>query len=653
MPDTFTQKGRLIAVDTPLGADRLLLRSFSGSEAVSQLFHFQLDLASEDFEVDFDKIVGQKVTVRLLLADQSTQRSFSGYISRFTQLPGEGRLAHYQAEMVPWLWFLTRTTDCRIFQNKPVPEIVQTIFQDFGFKDFELQLQGSYDPWENCVQYRETACSFVMRLLEQEGIFFFFRHEKDKHVLVLADSLTAHKPCPHQSAVRYETVAGPGYDTSEDVVLRWRRHEELRPGKYALAEYNFETPNTDLAGTVESRIDQGGNRRYEVFDYPGEYEKRDHAESIVKTRMEEQELPHAVIRGEGNCRSFASGFRFELSEHHRRGWNGQHMLVSVTHSAHSGSFYSDSAEGAGYSNSFTCIPSDVPFRPPRITPKRMVQGPQTAVVTGPSGEEIYGDKYGRIKVQFHWDRRGDYDEKSSCWIRVAQPWAGKNWGAVWLPRIGQEVVVDFLEGDPDRPIVTGSVYNASQMPPYELPANLTQSGVKSRSSKGGGGFNELRMEDKKDKEMFTIRAQKDMETDVLNDCKERIGNDRELSVKRNRTEIVGGDFHTVVEGEHRQDVDGDWSLSVGGAREEKVGTKYAVDAGQEIHLKAGMKVVIEAGVQVTLKGAGGFVDIGPAGVTIQGTMVLINSGGAAGSGSGARPRRSRRINKGVISTTDD
>ncbi|MFB3776374.1 MAG: type VI secretion system Vgr family protein [Bryobacteraceae bacterium] len=650
MPDRFTQEGRLIAIDTPLGADRLLLRSFSGTETISQLFHFQLDLASEDDGISFDDVVGQKVRVRLLLADQRTERYFSGHVSRFTQLPGEGRLARYQAEMVPWLWFLTRTTDCRIFQNKTVPEIVQTVFGDFGFQDFELQLQGSYEPWEYCVQYRETACNFVMRLLEQEGIFFFFRHERDKHVMVLADSPSANRPCPNQASVRYETVAGPGYDRAEDVVLRYRRHEELRPGKCALTEYYFETPSTDLSGTVESRFDQGGNHRFEVFDYPGEYEKRSQAEPSVKLRMEEQEVPHVVIRGDGTCRSFASGFRFGLTEHHRREWNEQHLLVSVTHSGHSGSFYGDSGGGESYSNTFIAIPYDVQFRPPRLTPKRLVHGPQTAVVTGPSGEEIYVDRYGRVKVQFYWDRLGRHDENTSCWIRVSQPWSGKNWGAISIPRIGQEVIVDFLEGDPDRPIITGRVYNAEQMPPYELPANQTQSGIKSRSSKGGGGYNELRMEDKKDAEMFTIHAQKDLETFVLNDSREAIGRNRELNVEGNQTEVVAGDKHSTVGGELRQDVGGDLSLAVGGARDEKAGTKFAVEAGQEIHLKAGMKVIIEAGAQLSLKGPGGFVDIGPAGVSIQGTMVLINSGGSAGSGSGASPKKPK--SKGIIKLAD-
>ena len=461
MPQGFEQANRLIAVDTPLGADRLSLRSFTGTEAISQLFRFNLEMTSDDPEINFDQIVGQKVTVRVTLADGSSKRFFNGHVSRFTQLPGEERLAHYQAEVVPWLWFLTRTANCRIFQEMTVPDIIQQVFKDFGFQDFENQLQRQYETWEYCVQYRETACGFVMRLMEQEGIFFFFRHEDGKHVLVMGDSPTANKPCPNQPSVRYERVSGSGYDREDDVILRWDYQQELRTGKYAATDYNFETPSTSLLAKLDSSINQGGNQRYEVFDYPGEYEKRNQGEAQVRLRIEEQELSHILVSGESNCRDFSAGLRFELTDHERQDQNGPYVLTSVTHSAHSGTFYSGQVEeGAGHANSFTCIPHSVPFRPPRMTVKHLALGPQTAVVVGPSGEEIYTDKYGRVKVQFHWDRLGNHDEKSSCWMRVSQPWAGKNWGGMWIPRIGQEVIVDFLEGDPDRPIITGRVYNA-------------------------------------------------------------------------------------------------------------------------------------------------------------------------------------------------
>ena len=341
MADTFTQENRLISIETPLGPDALLLRSFVGAEGISRLFHFHLDLMSEDPNIDFDRIIGQNVNVSVRLADPSSHRYFNGHVSKFVQLPGEGRLARYQADMVPWLWFLTRSSDCRIFQNKSVPDIVQEVFQDFGFTDFENQLQGNYQPWEYCVQYRETAFNFVTRLLEQEGIFFFFRHENGKHVLVLADAPSAHRPCPDMPSARYEHVVGRGYNRDEDFVFEWRAGQEMRPGKYALNDYNFETPSTSLLANVDSRIDQGGNLRFEVYDYPGEYLRRDQGDALVRLRMEEQELPHAVVDGESNCRAFASGFRFELTEHERRDQNTQYVLTSVTHSAHSGSFFTE------------------------------------------------------------------------------------------------------------------------------------------------------------------------------------------------------------------------------------------------------------------------------------------------------------------------
>jgi type VI secretion system secreted protein VgrG len=650
MAQQFTQAERLIAVDTPLGADHLLLRSFSGTEAVSRLFLFQLDMLSEDFNVAFDDIIGQKVTVSIKLASGSSKRYFNGHVSRFTQLPGEDRLARYQADVVPWLWFLTRTADCRIFQNKTVPDIVQEIFQDHGFQDFEFNTQKQYEPWEYCVQYRETACSFVMRLLEQEGIFFFFRHQQGKHVMVLADTPSAHDPCPEAASVRYERVFGPGYDREEDVVLRWRYQQEYRTGKYALRDYNFETPHTDLTSTVDSRIDQGGNRAYEVFDYPGEYEKRNQGDVQVKLRIEEQELPHEVIRGDSNCRPFSAGFRFTLTDHERDDQNGPYVLTEVTHSGHSGSFHSRKAgQGASYSNSFACIPLAVPFRPLRVTAKHLVQGPQTAVVVGPAGEEIYTDKYGRVKVQFYWDRRGDHNEKSSCWVRVSQPWAGKGFGGVWHPRIGQEVIVDFLEGDPDRPIITGRVYNADQMPPYELPANQTQSGFKSRSSKGGAASNHntLRFEDKKGSEQVFLHAEKDLDVRIKADRREWVGNRTSLIVEeqrrewikdedhgcvdKSRYEKVGLDCHLTIGGSHAISVDQKSSLTTGSDLALKVGSNHMEEVSNTYYLKAGTSVVIEAGSDLTLKAAGGFIKIDPSGVYVNGTMLMLNSGGAPGT----------------------
>ena len=651
----FTQENRLIAIETPLGKDVLLLQGFTGHEAISRLFSFQAELLSSNNSIKFADIVGARVTLRVSLADGG-ERYFNGFVSRFGQSGSDVRFTHYQMEIVPWLWFLTRNADCRIFQNMTIPDIVQQVFKDRGFTDFKNSLTGAFETREYCVQYRETDFNFVSRLMEQYGIFYYFEHQKNKHTLVLGNSPTAHQPCPHQAKARYSTTVG-SWD-EEDVVSGWNMQQELRTGKYSLTDYNFETPSTNLLSSDPTVFSVDGNTNYEIYDYPGIYLAKSQGDTVTKIRMQEEETSHLVATGTGVCRAFTSGYKFNLLEHFRKDMNEEYVLTEIQHMASAAQSYtiSDATPEDQYTNHFTCMPASVPYRPPRITPKPFVQGPQPALVVGKSGEEIWVDKYGRVVVQFYWDRIGKDNEKSSCWVRVSQPWAGKNWGAIWIPRIGQEVIVSFLEGDPDRPLITGRVYNAEQMPPYTLPDRQTVSTFKSRSSKGGGtdNFNEIRFEDKKGSEQVFINAEKDMDLRVENDSREYVGANRNLIVKTNQQEKVEGDKSLHVVGNHLEKIDSDMSLQVGGdqsekvgggyslqvgqAIDEKVGTKRATDAGQEIHLKAGMKVIIEAGVQVSLKGPGGFVDVGPAGVTIQGTMVLINSGGSAGSGSGASPK---------------
>ncbi|MCU0612640.1 MAG: type VI secretion system tip protein VgrG [Candidatus Eisenbacteria bacterium] len=632
----YTQEDRLIAVYTPLPEDTLLLQAFSGEEGVSRPFRFQLDLLSEDPAVAHDRIVGQPITVALR-RDDGEPRYFNGVVSRFALTGEDERFTHYRAEMVPWLWLLTRTADCRIFQNMTIPAIIAKIFTDLGFTNHKNMLQGSFEPREYCVQYRETDFTFVSRLMEEYGICYFFTHEKDKHTLILANSTTAHQPCPGQSRARVDYTA-TGIE-QQDVVTGWRAEYELRTGKVALTDYNFETPSTDLAVTETTIAEVGGNAGYEIYDYPGEYEKKPQGQRLAKLRIEEEEASTIVMRGTGLCRAFIPGYRFDLAEHTRQDMNTGYVLTEVRHTASVGESYTtgdDSKET--YSNQFTCIPQSVPYRPPRVTRKPAVQGSQTAVVVGKKGEEIWTDKYGRVKVQFHWDREGNYDEKSSCWVRVSQNWAGKRWGAVFLPRVGQEVIVDFLEGDPDQPIITGRVYNAEEMPPYALPAEQTKSTVKSYSSKGGGGFNEIRFEDKKGKEQLFLHAERNQDDRVKNDSLEWIGRDRHLIIKRDHLDAVEGDRHVSVKGDRNEKVDGTVSLKVGMDAQEKVGMKYALDAGMEIHLKAGVNLVIESGTSLTVKVGGNFININPGGIFISGTMVMINSGGAAGSGSGASPQ---------------
>jgi type VI secretion system secreted protein VgrG len=630
----YTQDNRLIAIDTPLGKDALLLQGFSGQEGISQLFRFQLDLLAER-KVEPSKLIGQPVAVTLRLADGSA-RYFNGFVSRFVQGEEDTRFVHYQAEMVPWLWFLTQTADCRIFQNLSIPEIIEKVFKDLGFTDFKNLVQGVSEPREYCVQYRETDFNFVSRLMEQYGIFYFFEHTRDKHTLVLANAPAAHQPCPTQATARFEFVAQTA--EPEDVVTNWTCEQEFRPGKYTLRDFSFETPSTTLEGTIESTLGIKDGTKFELYDYPGEFEKKPAGETLAKVRIEEEEASHIVVHGASTCRAFAAGYRFDL-QGYVANQDGAYVLTEVQHMASVGDTYLTDSEATAdeeYSNHFSCIPHRVPYRPPRLTPRPTVMGTQTAIVVGKKGEEIWSDKYGRVKVQFHWDREGKQDENSSCWIRVVQNWSGKRWGTVFLPRVGHEVVVDFLEGDPDRPIIVGSVYNAEQMPPYPLPDEQTKSTIKSHSSKGGDGFNEVRFEDKKGKEQIFVHAERNQDSRVQLDSLEWVGNNRHLIVAGDQLEQVKADKHLHVLGDQNEKVDGTLSLEAQ-ERHEKVGMKHALDAGIELHMKAGMNLVFESSVNLTLKVGGNFININPAGIFIQAGLLMLNAGGAAVPGSGASP----------------
>ncbi len=693
----YTQDKRLIAIDTPLGKDVLLLRSFRGNEGISQLFHFTLELLSENHSIAFKDIIGKQVTVSLLAPGEKT-RYWNGFISRFACVGSDNRFSYYRAEMVPWLWFLTRTADCRIFQEMTTPEIVEAIFRIHGFQSFRRDEHGSFPTREYCVQYRETAFNFVSRLMEESGIFYFFEHDKTSHTLVMSNYPQVHKDCPFQHEVRFNYSFG-GLLLKEDSVTTWNSEQELRPGKYAMTDFNFQTPNTSLMAKADTIDAIGGNTNYEIYDYPGPHTKKAEGEDLVKIRIQEEEAVHHLVSGSGNCRTFASGYKFNVTEHSRKDMTGQYVLTEVTHSASVGESYAGSGDSSGeiYRNNFVCIPFEVPFRPQRVTPKPIVQGPQTAIVKGKKGEEIWTDKYGRVKVRFHWDRlesirKGDHDEpikdeERSCWIRSSQPWAGKNWGAINIPRIGQEVIVEFLEGDPDRPLITGRVYNDEQMPPYKLADNQTRTTFMTRSTKGGGAsnYNELRFEDKKGDEQIFMNAEKDMDLRVEKESREFVGANRHMIVKSSQFEEVDGDKQSQVKGKfiekitgdtsihieakQMEKVDSDQSITIGGNRKEqvtnnesitigqsrkedvganesitigqsrntKIGANDVLSATQAVYITGGMNVVIQAGMQLSLVGPGGFIDIGPAGVSIQGTMVLINSGGAPGSAQSASP----------------
>ena len=642
----YSQEDRLVSLTTPLGKDVLLLASFTGHEAISRLFSFHLDLLSEQGPIDFAQIIGKNVTISVTQSD-NTARYFNGMVSHFGQSGSDAHFTYYKMEVVPWTWMLTRYADCKIFHNKTVQDVIKQVFSDRSFSDYKFTLNSSYSPMEYCVQYRETDFNFISRLMEQNGIFYFFEHEEGKHTMVIADSSSAHEDCPKQKKAGYNLVSG-GLD-DDDVVNSWSLNQELRSGKYALTDYNFTTPSTNLLVTEPTIVSVGGNSTFEIFDYPGDYPTRADGTSFVKLRMQEEEAGHLVANGSSVCRAFTTGYKFSLTDHYQESMNTSYVLTEIQHIATvEGSYSTAGGSGGTYSNHFTCIPESVPFRPQRLTPKPFVQGPQTAVVIGKSqysdtsgddgggdGEEIWVDSYGRVIVRFPWDRAG----KCSCRVRVSQDWAGLGWGAMTIPRVGQEVIVSFLEGDPDRPIITGRVYNANETVPYPLPDNQTRSTFKTRSSKGGGtdNYNELRFEDKTGNEQIFLRGEKDLDTRLKNDSREYVGNNRSLMVTKDQMEQVGGDLHGQVTGNLNQKIGQTLSLQVGQNLYEKSGTNFAHEAGQVIHLKAGMTVVLEAGVGLTLKVGGNFIAINPAGVSIVGTMVMINSGGSADSGPGSSP----------------
>lgn len=632
-----TQKNREIQIATPLGEDVLLFYRMAGQEHLSQLFEYEVELLSESSDIKPEQLLGENVTIGLMLPDDKI-RYFNGYITRFGYFGALDEFAYYRASIRPWLWFFSRTANCRIFQNQNTIDIVKQICSDQGFSgEIKDNTSSSYNPREYCVQYRETDFNFISRLLEDEGIYYYFSHESGKHQLVLTDAV-ASETYPGYPEIPFHQEAGTIDHTRIDHIHHWSFAKEVQSGKFTSTDFDPEKPKSDLAA-ISNNPNSHPHAGYEIFDYPGGYKEVGLGESMVKIRREEHQTRFERCEGAGNARGLATGYTFKMLKHPMDNQNTDYLIVSAKYRMEINGYFSrDSSQGDRvFDCTFTAMSNNAVYRPARITPKPLIYGAQTAIVTGPAGEEIHTDKYGRVKVQFHWDRYAQADENSSCWVRVSHPWAGKGWGMIALPRIGQEVIVDFMEGNPDRPIITGRVYNGESMPPYPLPSKAHLSTIKTNSTKGGGGFNELRFDDSKGKEQIFIHAQNNQDVRVENDHFEWIGNERHLIVKKDQLEQIDGDQHSTVKGDSNQQVKGTLSIKADMDMQEKVGMKHALDAGQEIHLKAGMNVIIEAGLTLTIKAGSNFIAMTPAGVAISGALVNINSGGAAGSGSGSSP----------------
>jgi type VI secretion system secreted protein VgrG len=535
---------RLMEITTPLGDGVLLFNSLHAREELSRLSEYQLDLLSETQDIDLNAILGKSVTVKLALADDTT-RYFNGYVTRIAQQGMHGRYHRYHAVVRPWLWFLTRTADCRIFQDMSVPDIIGKVFADHTTADFQLELTNTYRQWTYCVQYRESDFNFVSRLMEHEGIYYYFKHEDGRNILVITDSYSGHAPFPGYKDMTF-VVPNKKMRPDLEYVSSWQISRQIQPGSYAHDDYDLERPSVELL-TQKSVSRQHAASDYEIYDYPGQYVQKADGQQYAAVRLDEFGSQFELANGTANARGICVGSLLTLDGHPRADQNREYLVLSSTYDLHYGSYEGLPGQGAADVRcTFVAMSSQQQYRARRATPKPAVQGPQTAVVVGPSGDEIHTDKHGRAKVQFHWDRYGTRDENSSCWIRVSQPWAGKGWGSVSIPRIGQEVIVGFLEGDPDQPIITGRVYNGDNAPPYPLPAGGVVSGLKSNTHKGKG-FNEMSMDDTAGKEKITIHGQYDMSTTVEHDQTNTVNNDSTETIKNNTT-------ITVTKGKYSHDV---------------------------------------------------------------------------------------------------
>jgi type VI secretion system secreted protein VgrG len=644
----YTQAKRPLRVTTPLGTDKLLLTEFSGQEEISRLFQFDLQLAAtRDQDIAFDKLLGSPVTVEVDVVDgQIGTRYFNGIVSRFSQGKRDNNFIYYKAEVVPMFWLLTRVTQSRIFQQKSVPDILKAVLTGLKVK---YDIQGTFEPRDYCVQYRESDFDFASRLMEEEGIYYYFKHTDGDHEMVVANTPQLHADVPFQAKLIFEELEG---GNREDLrVLTWEKTQEIRSGKTLLWDHCFELPHKHLdaektiqesvtIGTVTHKLNLGVANKLELYDFPGGYAQRfdgvspgggdrpadigkiqfDNART-VGIRMQEEAARAVSLRATSNAPQMTAGHKFTLEQHFDA--NGSYVLTRVYHNAQLGlSLRSDGSE-YNYSNQFYCMPLALPFRPARLIERPTVSGTQTAVVVGPIGEEIFTDKYGRVKVQFHWDRQGKNDGSSSCWIRVATIWAGQKWGVIHIPRIGQEVVVDFLEGDPDQPIIVGSVYNADQMPPWDLPANKTQSGIQTRSSMGASpsNHNQIRFEDKKGSEQLHIHAEKNQDIEVENDETHWVGHDRKKTIDNDET--------TLVKHDRTETVNNNETITIDGNRTETVhkNESITVDINQTIHIGANRTETVGANESITI-GANRTRNVGAAETVTIAAAQAITVGGA-------------------------
>jgi len=618
---------RRVTIQTPLG-QALQFRQLRGHEGLSELYALDIDLLSTDKSIDAKALLGKSATV-VVETDGGGKRYIDGLVSRFGLQGQDHSLYSYKLTLRPWLWLATLRSDFRIFQFKTVPDIIQDVLGLYG-QPFKLKLSRGYRAWDYCVQYHESDFDFVARLCEHEGIYYHFQHAAGQHTLVFADDIEAgHDPLPGGATIPFhppEKVAV----AEQECILTWQVLQDVHPGRHYNDDYDFKKPKADLSNMRQTPPGHA-NDKYEQYEWPGGYTEFADGETYARVRLEQQLSPRHIARATSNRRELGPGYTLTLTNHPREDQNQDYLILAVHYEFQENPQVSEGSGGSGSQQKFSLVlqPKSVIYRPQRKTPKPRTHGPQTAIVVGPAGEEIWVDQYGRVKVQFHWDREGKMDENSSCWVRVSTAWAGPKFGAVFTPRIGMEVIIDFLNGDPDYPILTGCVYNATNMPPWGLPDNATQSGWLTRSSKGGapgagqkngaGDANAIRFEDKAGQEQLWLHAQKDQLTEVEHDEDKWVGNDRRKTIDGNETNVVHKNRTETVGINESVTIGANRSVNIGGSKTETVGGAKAetIAAAKALTIGAAYQVTVGAAMNETI-GAAKFTEVGAASAEIVG-----------------------------------
>ena len=662
MPNDIVLENRQLRLKGPLGPKKMILVRADVSEKMSTLTETDIQFISPDHNMKMEDVVGQRLSLELDDEEGNTRHWHGHCIS----CAFEGRMGGqglYRAEVRPWLWFLTLHADCRIFQEKSALEVIKEIFSDRGFSDIQDKTSSTFEKREYLVQYRETDYEFVTRLMEEEGMYYYFTHDSSKETLVLADGSGSHSPLQDAAEIRFEfkedggSGGGAGsFKREEDHIYEWKSSERVNTGKVSLTDFDFTKPTTDLKALTAIPKGKHSHKDIEVYDYPGIHVTADFGKTRTRVRAEALASEYKRTWGKSNVRNMAVGGTFKLKEHPRTDFNKEYLVLGASHKLQietdedkDGQTNTDQdANGEGkkesYESEFSVQLKSEPFRAPLTTPRPIIPGVQTAVVTGPSGDEIYTDKYGRIKVQFHWDRVGKKDEKTTCFIRVAQAMSGQGWGAFHIPRIGQEVVVQFEEGNPDRPIVTGMLYNEAKKHPFDFPANMTQHGMKSNTTKGGGGFHELVFEDKKDEEFVRLQSEKDYKETIKNNAEISIGfektdpGDLTQKIYHNKTEELETGDHSFTVKEGLQTIDiaksngvtigEEETISIGTDKTDDIGTNYTIDVGDTLDITAGTKITLTVGGS-SIEMTSSEISIKSATISIEGTgKVEAKAGGA-------------------------